>query len=220
MMTAAKSHENNNLRASDKIEQELRDRIITLELAPGAKISEAELIQRLGCGRTPLREALQRLAEEYLVIAVPRHGVSIAELSITDYVQLIEAVSNLEGISSRLAAGRITPAEIDTLAKIIDRSEQALLKDDILDFMKCDFDFHKSITEISRNRYIIDTVIRLHRLTSRFIYLAWKNGGNTRVSVTEHRSILAALEQKNVADAERLTFEHTQNAKERIINAL
>lgn len=219
-MPADTSPEIINLRASDKIEQELRDMIITLDLAPGAKISEAELIQRLGCGRTPLREALQRLSEEYLVIAVPRHGVSIAELSITDYVQLIEAVSHLEGISARLAAARITTAEIAALAHIIDRSETALLNDDILDFMKCDFDFHKSIADISRNRYIIDTVIRLHRLTSRFIYLAWKNGGSTRVSVAEHRSILAALQQKNLADSERLTFEHTQNAKERIINAL
>lgn len=219
-MPSAVSPEINNLRASDKIEQELRDMIITLELAPGSKISEADLIQRLGCGRTPLREALQRLAEEFLVTAVPRHGVSIAELSITDYVQLIEAVSNLEGISSRMAAVRISRGEIDSLAEIIDRSEETLKRDDILGFMKCDFDFHKSIADVSRNKYIIDTIIRLHRLTSRFIYLAWKNGGNTRVSVVEHRSILDALEQKNAADAERLTFEHTQNAKERIINAL
>ncbi|MCE5208003.1 MAG: GntR family transcriptional regulator [Chloroflexi bacterium] len=219
-MTPAENPEINNLRASDKIEQTLRDMIITLELAPGAKISEAELIQRLGCGRTPLREALQRLAEEYLVIAVPRHGVSIAQLSLPDYVQLIEAVSHLEGIASRLAASRITATEIRKLELILNRSEAALSNDDILDFLKCDFDFHEGIAEASRNRYIIDTVIRLHRLTSRFIYLAWKNGGNTRVSVTEHRSILAALEQKNVPDSEHLTFEHTQNAKERIINAL
>jgi DNA-binding GntR family transcriptional regulator len=208
------------LRASDKIEQELRDRIITLELAPGAKISEAELIMQLNCGRTPLREALQRLAEEYLVVAVPRHGVSIAELSITDYVQLIEAVSHLEGLSARLAAARVSPADIHNLERILDCSEDALTRDDILSFMKCDFDFHKSIAEISRNRYIIDMVIRLHRLTSRFIYLAWKSGGSTYDSVNEHRTILAALQEKNAQETERRTFEHTQNAKERIIHAL
>ncbi len=219
-MTPTALPDNNNSRASDRIEEQLRDMIITLELAPGAKISEAELIQRLGCGRTPLREALQRLAQEYLVNAVPHHGVSIAQLSLPDYVQLIEAVSHVEGIAARLAAARITPPDEQRLSDILKRSDEALKRVDILAFVKCDYEFHEGVAAISRNRYVIDTVIRLHRLTSRFIYLAWKNGGDTRISVTEHRSILDALRKKNASEAERLTFEHTQNSKERIINAL
>lgn len=208
------------LRASDRIAQKLRDMIITLELQPGAKVSEADLIQHLNCGRTPLREALQRLAEEYLVVSVPRHGVSIAELSLTDYVQLIEAVSHLEGLSARLAANRSNPAEISNLERILKEAETALDQDDILKFLQCDFEFHQSIANITRNRYIIDLVVRLHRLTSRFIYLAWKNGGNTEDSIREHTDILEAIRAKDASKAERLTFEHTQNAKERIINAL
>ena len=208
------------MRASDKIEQQLREMIITLELPPGTKVSEADLIQRLDCGRTPLREALQRLAEEYLVVAVPRHGVSIAELSLTDYVQLIEAVSHLEGVSARLAAGRITPAEIRRLEEVLARSAAALERDDILQFLQCDFDFHHTIANTTRNRYVIDIVVRLHRLTSRFIYLAWKNGGGTQYSIDEHRSILQAFIDNDAELAERLTFEHTLKAKERIINAL
>jgi DNA-binding GntR family transcriptional regulator len=212
--------ENTTIRASDRIEQELRDMIITLELPPGAKVSEADLIKRLGCGRTPLREALQRLAEMYLVVSVPRHGVSIAELSLTDYVQLIEAVSHLEGISARLAANRISQVDIQKLEQILQKAESALSEDDILGFLQCDFDFHHKIAGVTRNRYIIDMVVRLHRLTSRFIYLAWKNGGSTSESIKEHKTILNAIKEKKAAEAERLTFEHTQNAKERIINAL
>ncbi len=208
------------LRASDRIEQKLRQMIITLELPPGTKVSEAELIQRLNCGRTPLREALQRLAEEYLVVAVPRHGVSIAELSLTDYVQLIEAVSHLESISARMATQRITPGEIQKLEEILNRSDAALARDDILEILQCDFDFHHNIVQIARNRYFIDLVVRLHRLTSRFIYLSWKNGGSAHYSIEEHKLILQALKEKNAQEAERLTFEHTQKAKERIINAL
>jgi len=208
------------IRASDKIEQELRRMIITLELSPGAKVSEAELIERLQCGRTPLREALQRLAEEYLVVSVPRHGVSIAELSLTDYVQLIEAVSHLEGISAKLAANRINAAEIEKFQKLLVQSKNALSQDDILSILQLDFEFHQAIAQISRNRYLIDMVVRLHRLTSRFIYLAWQNGGSVQPSIDEHKAILQALIDKDTSEAERLTFEHTQNAKERIINAL
>lgn len=208
------------MRASDRIEQELREMIITLELSPGAKVSEANLIQRLGCGRTPLREALQRLAEGYLIVSVPRHGVSIAELSLTDYVQLIEAVSHLEGISARIAARRMNSAEISNLENILAQAQKALEEDDILRFLQCDFDFHHNIARITRNRYIIDMVVRLHRLTSRFIYLAWKNGGSTQESIQEHIRILNALKNHDPDKAERLTFEHTQNAKNRIINAL
>jgi DNA-binding GntR family transcriptional regulator len=207
-------------RASDRIEQELRRMIITLELPPGIKVSEAELIQRLQCGRTPLREALQRLTEEYLVVSVPRHGVSIAQLSLTDYVQLIEAVSHLESISARLATIRINQDEIQALERILKQSDIALKKDDILAILQYDFEFHQKIAVITRNRYLTDTVVRLHRLTSRFIYLAWKNGGSAQYSIEEHKMIFKSMQAKNAQEAERLTFEHTQNAKERIINAL
>jgi DNA-binding GntR family transcriptional regulator len=220
MITPVLNYDAISARASDKIEEQLRDMIITLELTPGAKISESDLSQRLNCGRTPLREALQRLSQEYLVNAVPHHGVSIAPLSLPDYVQLIEAVAHLEGIVSRLAAARITPPDMQRLDDILRRSEAAIARMDILDFVKCDYEFHQKIAETSRNRYMLDTVVRLHRLTSRFIYLAWQNGGDTRISVSEHREVLAALEQKNAAEAERLTFEHTWKSKERIINAL
>ena len=77
-------------RASDRIEHELRRMIVTLELAPGAEVSEPYLIERLKCGRTPLREALQRLAQEHLVVSVPRRGTSIAELSVSEFRELEE----------------------------------------------------------------------------------------------------------------------------------
>ena len=210
----------NSKRASDIIENKLRRMIISLELPPGAKISEAELIQHLDCGRTPLREALQRLAEEYLVISVPRKGISIAELSITDYVQLIEAVSNVEGITARLASKRIKEEEIDELESLLQQTREAREKDDILSVAELDFAFHHHIAKYSRNRYLSDTIDRLHRLTSRFIYLAWKNGGNISISLDEHEDILEAFRNRDENTAQQKTFEHTQNAKERIIKAL
>jgi DNA-binding GntR family transcriptional regulator len=210
----------NATRASDRIAQELRKMIISLELQPGAKVSEADLVERLNCGRTPLREALQRLAEEYLVVSIPHHGVSIAELGLTDYVQLIEAVSHLESISTRLASQRLREEDIKKLKSIIEKSEKAHARDDILSIVEYDFNFHHTIALITRNRYIIHMTDRLHRLTSRFIYLAWRNGGEIHPSISEHKEILEALTERDAEKAENLTFEHTQNAKERIIQSL
>jgi DNA-binding GntR family transcriptional regulator len=210
----------NATRASDRIAQELRKMIISLELQPGAKVSEADLVERLNCGRTPLREALQRLAEEYLVVSIPHHGVSIAELGLTDYVQLIEAVSHIEAISTRLASQRLGEEDIKKLKSIIEKAEEAHARDDILSIVEYDFNFHHTIALSTRNRYIIHMTDRLHRLTSRFIYLAWRNGGEIHPSIAEHKEILQALTERDAARAEKLTFEHTQNAKERIIQSL
>ncbi|MBI9044918.1 MAG: GntR family transcriptional regulator [Anaerolineaceae bacterium] len=211
---------NDKLLAREKIEHQLRDLIITLELPPGNKISENDLIEKLNCGRTPLREALHRLSEEYLIISVPRRGISIAELNITDYVQLIEAVSHLEGITAKLAAQRATVNELSQLKKNIDEIESALRNEKILSVVDLDFEFHYLISKMARNRYLKDTVKRLHRLTSRFIYLAWKNGGHSVISLEEHQQIYEAILNKDFKKAQQYTFEHTMKAKERIINAL
>lgn len=194
--------------------------ILSLDLPPGAVLSEAELTRRLDCGRTPLREALQRLASEYLVVTIPRRGITISELSLTDYVQLIEAVSHLEGIAAKLATQRITDKEIAVLEEIISKAEEAYKEDDIFTVVELDYSFHYMISQIARNRYLADATKRLHRLTSRFIILAWKNGDKKIISNEEHRKILSAIKARKGSQAKQRTFEHTQNAKERILNAL
>jgi GntR family transcriptional regulator, rspAB operon transcriptional repressor len=209
-----------NKRASDLIEEKLARMIISLELPPGAMITEADLSQRLECGRTPLREALQRLAQQYLVVSVPRHGIFIAELNLLDYVQLIEAIALLESGSAVLAASRLGEADIAELKENIDHTEIFFTAGDFLSVAEHDFKFHQKISQISRNKYLIDMTLRLHRLTSRFIYISLTNGMTIKTSLDEHHEIIEALENHAEEQARKLTYEHMLKAKERIISVL
>src|SRR5664280_1733338 len=85
-------------RASDTALRQLRKMIITLELAPGEAITEESLGVRLKCSRTPIREALQQLVREHLVVATPRRGVTVADLSLTDFFAMLEATEGIDAV--------------------------------------------------------------------------------------------------------------------------
>lgn len=193
---------------------------MSLELPPGTMIGEAELMERLGCGRTPLREALQRLAQEYLVVSIPRKGVRIAELDLPDYVQLIEAGSHIEAVAARLAARNAEGDDVDKMESMIERAERACQSRDILEVANLDYEFHQAVAEAGANRYVIDAAARLQRLAGRFIYLAMKRGLTGWESLDEHHRIFAAIKARDEDAAAETTRLHWVRARDRIVAAL
>lgn len=207
-------------RASDVVAEQLRRLIVTLALPPGAVVTQSDLMGRLQCGRTPLREALQRLSEEYLVIPVPGGGITIASLNIHDFVDVIEALVVVEGLSAHLAAKRITDCQVSKLEEIVDRAEEANREGEFSNVARLDFEFHNFIGQATHNRYLADTVARLHRVATRFSYLAWQRERNADTSLLEHRQILAALQNRDAVHAKQLTREHTLKSRDRIVAVL
>ena len=112
-------------RESDRVEIELREKILTLEIEPGLAISEASLMKRYHWGRTPLREAFQRLAEQSLLQIIPRHGVVITPLSVFEFIEVMEAMSMVIGPAASLACKHLTGEEIIQLQRSITQSELA-----------------------------------------------------------------------------------------------
>ena len=194
--------------------------IVSLELQPGAMIGEAELMERLQCGRTPLREALQRVAQQHLVTSVPRKGVAIAEMDLSGYAQLIEAVSYVEAVTAKLAAQRADSDHLKRLEGIVESATLAARAQDILGVADLDYEFHLVVAECGANRYIVDTTARLHRLTSRFFYLAMRKGLTGWVSLHEHRQIITAIAARDEEAAAVATQGHTIRGRDRIMSAL
>jgi DNA-binding GntR family transcriptional regulator len=205
-----------SVRESDRVAEQLRQMIISMELPPGEMVSESYLCELLDCGRTPLREAIQRLSEEHLVEPVPRRGISIAGLSVVDLVDVVEALYVIEGFSARLATERITDEDLVKLEAIVDRAEQAGEGGDFRNIAELDFEFHHIIARATGNRFLANTIARLHRLGTRFAYVAWQRDRSAKTSLAEHRQILEAFKRRDGDEAERLTREHTLNARERI----
>lgn len=207
-------------RTSDRLEADLIKMIISLELAPGAMINEADLKDRLKCGRTPLREALLRLAQERLITSIPRKGMFVAELDLMNYVKLIEAAGLLESFSAHLVVEQCSNDEIDKLEKITDKMRAADQRGALLSIAELDFEFHASIAECTRNEYIVDSTTRLHRLISRYFYIGLKNGLDVSTSVDEHQRIIKALRRRTAEEFKNLMYLHTVEARDRIAGSM
>ena len=111
---------------ADRAYFELRDRIVTLQLPPGAPLIEDELMRELGIGRTPLREAVKRLALENLVEVRPRRGTYVTEVNVADIVHITEVRAELEGQAAQLAAMRIDEAVRAQLQEFVARRRKEL----------------------------------------------------------------------------------------------
>jgi DNA-binding GntR family transcriptional regulator len=194
--------------------------IITLELSPGAHVTEAELVEVLKCSRTPLREALQRLAAEHLVVAVPRRGVTIAELSIIDFGKQFEAIEGTEGALIRLAAEGIRDEQLDRMDALIDALDAASAQGDMAQAAELDFEFHRLIGQAAGNPYLLEIQEMLHRLAMRFVYLGFDRAGTAADTVAEHRRIIDALRRRDADAAEVALLEHCRNGRDRMRAAL
>lgn len=203
-------------RTSDRVVSDLIKMIISLELAPGTIIDETELTVRLGCGRTPLREALIRLAQERLVVSIPRKGMFVAELDLMNYVKLIEAAGLIESFSVYLAVEQCSNDDIDELEKISTTARDMHQKGDLLTVAELDFEFHLKIAAHTRNEYIFDSTARLQRMISRYFYIGLKNGLDITTSVDEHLRIVKAFRRRNAEEVKNLMYLHIIESRDRI----
>ena len=143
-----------NSSSSNRLFEQIRMRILTGELAAGAKVTEAELAQRYGVNRAPLREALLRLEERRLIERVPFSGTRVFQPSTQMLYELYEVREVLEGLACRKVAEKITPDEIEELQRIVDESSIRLaqMDEEALKLLPAIRDIHTRIAEISGNQ--------------------------------------------------------------------
>ncbi len=204
-------------RESDRIENELRQCILTLEIEPGLAISEASLMQRYRWGRTPLREAFQRLAEQSLLQVIPHHGVVITPLSVFDFVEVMDAMAMVIGSAASLACKHLTSDELFQLQQTIERSQDAALQSDFVSVAAHDYEFHRLLAVATRNRFLCRYLLHLHQVATRFNLASWKRDSHAEFSLEEHRRILDAFRQQDEAEARARMLEHIQNARSRVM---
>lgn len=207
----------NRTSLSYKAYEVIKQKIVTLQLPPGSVIDENELQAELGLGRTPIREGLQRLAREQLVTILPRRGMFVTEIGITDLQRLFEVRLTLEGLAVQLAAERGTAVHWDkmqhVLNEVIDQDPAAV---DPNCFPQIDEQCHRIIYQAADNPFLKETLATLYTLNLRlwYLYLA-KLGDRTNTIVeykhiVEHQNILDALRQRNGDLAQQLMSKHIE----------
>ena len=219
-MESQKATKSANGRVKSAIQDRLRRMITTLELPPGKIVSESYLISLLNCGRTPLRDALLLLAHDHLITLIPGVGMSIAPLSITDFTPVSEMCAILYGASARLAAERISEAELAKLEDMVDRSVTALERGDVTALCDLDLEFHEGIAEAADNQLLLETIKRCDMLSIRFTHYAYERNNKFKESWTEHRALLHALRDRDPEEAARQGTKHIRESWERVREAL
>ena len=209
----------NNLRESDRVEKELRKQILTLKIDPGLAISEASLIKRYGWGRTPLREAFQRLAEQSLLQIIPHHGVVVTQLSVFEFVEVMDAMAMVIGPAASLACKHLTQEDMLQLEQTIEQSIAAASKADFVTVAAQDYEFHRILAVATGNRYLSRHLLHLHQVATRFNLASWKRDSSAEFSLSEHYRILEALDQRDEGEAHSVMLEHIENARKRIMGS-
>lgn len=157
-------------RAYDRIEE----MIVTVQLRPGAALNEAALAQQIGFGRTPVREALQRLADVGLVSIVPRRGTLVTTTDRDDQLLLLEVRRELERLIAARAATRCLRADRVVFAEMAAEMREAARTDDYLLFLRVDHKFNQLTAASSANRHLVRAISPIHALSRRFWYTHYR----------------------------------------------
>jgi DNA-binding GntR family transcriptional regulator len=192
----------------------IRDLIVSLELAPDALIDERQLVETLGIGRTPVREALRRLAQEQLVEVFPRRGMFVTGVDVRDLARISEVRAALEPEAARLAADRATDAERDELAALGDQIKRGA------DLMALDERIHRAIYAAAHNHLLEKTLGEYYVLALRIWKIALDRAEDLEDAVEAHRKLIHEIVVGNgdgAADIMRTHVEGFEQAMRKVL---
>jgi DNA-binding GntR family transcriptional regulator len=204
---------------AERAYHDLRDRIVTLRLPPGTILREDALMRELDVGRTPLREAVKRLALENLVAVQPRRGTFVSAVDAADIVQITEVRAELEGYAAQLAALRMdgeTRAAAEELLREVDSLTRA---DDQEGLMRFDERIHRFVWEASGNPYLNETLERYFTLSLRVWYLVLDRVPGLGHAVHDQAQLIEALLDRDGGRARAIMREHVLAFQREIIAA-
>ena len=188
---------------TDEAYAQLEELIVTLQLRPVLAVSEASLSERLGIGRTPIREALQRLAREHLVVVLPQRGNLISEINVKKQLRLLEARREVERLIVRCAARRATPEEREEFAQLAASLNRAADRNDSKSFLRGDKRFNDLCLQAARNEFAAGAIGLMHGLSRRFWYLHYKQAADLPETARLHANTAQAIAQGDEDGAAR-----------------
>ena len=174
---------------AEKAYTQIKKKIVTTEMPPGSVINEAQLMEEFALGRTPIREAIKQLQMENLVMVTPRKGMFVADMAVTDLLQIFEVRVELESFATRLAAERITKSEISELQELAKAYQDVDLSDkDAL--IHLDGEFHSLLAKATHNKFLIKEIEYYYNLSLRIWYIALNYAKPDDINVNAHLEIL------------------------------
>ena len=182
-----------------KAYKQLEELIVTLRLPPGHVLSETELAKRLDIGRTPIREALQRLAREGLVVIMPRRGIMVSDINVKRQLRLLELRRELERLMASAAAKRATAEERAEFRDIAKGMRQTIEARDDLEFMRYDRRLNRLLCQAAKNEFVTNAMGLMQGLSRRFWYVHYKQVADLPLCARLHAELAEAIAGGDVA---------------------
>lgn len=189
------------LSLADRAYRTLEELIVTLRLAPGSVLSEATVARQLGFGRTPIREALQRLAPEGLIVILPRRGILVSEINVRSQMELLRVRRELERFMARYAAIRATPDERRVFGELADDMSRSADTNDDVGFMRLDRRLNNMVARTCRNEYAMKAMGLMHGLSRRFWYQHYKQVLDLPLCARLHAALARRIAEGNPENA-------------------
>jgi DNA-binding GntR family transcriptional regulator len=208
LLTTSRQRRVNHDSRSEAAYRILKEKIVSLELPPASLLNEADLMTELDLGRTPIREALQRLALENLVIILPRRGTIVADLNMSDLQKIFEIRLELEAYAVRLAAERATPAQIVEMELLFANCDEFIQQGDYDQLIGLDHQAHRLLAQAAHNEFLEETLERLYTHVLRLWYVSLHKVSRLTEAIEEHRDIIAAIKARDGQRAAEIMRAH------------
>ncbi len=204
----------------DEVAGRLRTMLVEGRIPPGAKLNERELCELLHVSRTPLREAIKRMASEGLVDLVPNRGAVAVKLSENDVVHVFEVLAELEGMSGELAAQRITPAEIAEIKALHYEMLAAYARKDLHNYYGLNAQIHAAINSAAGNPVLEKAYREINARVQSIRFRTNQNEEKWKRAVKEHEQMLTALEARDAPGMRALLVEHLLRKRDTILEVM
>ncbi len=204
----------------DEAYEQIKHKIITCVFKPGEYLNEAWVSELIGIGRTPVRQAVDRLAQDGLLEVIPRKGVVVKPLGLDEIVQIIEARRINEAFCMRLAAERATEADLSEIEDTVLRTAKTKVDQNTEQMMLLDREFHIALTRAAHNPVLAGILQNLHERSLRFWFVSLGAADHHHEVQNEHEAIYKALKNRDADKAEAAMIDHIDSFHRTITSSL
>jgi DNA-binding GntR family transcriptional regulator len=196
---------------AERLRARIEDEILSFKLKPGERLDETKLAERYGTSRTPVREALRQLSANGLVEIVPHKGAAVLKLGVKDLIEMFEVLAELEGACSKLAARSCLRSDLDAIHGRHEASRRFVELGDTFSYYQANLVFHQAIYHASRNKCLVKMTVSVFNRLAPYIRLQLEQVNRIQASFEEHESLIAAIENGQAEEADRIAQAHVLN---------
>ena len=210
----------NSQNLHEAIFQKLRLLLVEGKIAPGSKLNERELAESLHVSRTPIREAIRRLAADGLVELIANRGAIAVQLSLADVIHTFDVIADLEGFSGELAAKNITNTALSELEALQYEMMASYARRDLSTYYKLNLRIHHLINQAANNPVLTKLFSQVNARIEALRFRSNQDGVKWEKAVEEHQEMLDALKARDPGRMRKIMMTHVQNKRDVVIQLL